>query len=92
MQLRFASVEQRMSVITLMSKVGSQEKWRIPSVSGPCACSASKGSPESLTALRQVLGASGLTVTQYALLVHVTRAGEVSRTALAIQLGMVERH
>ncbi len=56
---------------------------------GPCACSQIRRTARALSSLYDaVLLPSGLTVTQYALLVNVGRAGELSHTVLAAKLGM----
>jgi len=56
---------------------------------GPCACSQLRRAARKLSALYdRSLEDAGVTVTQYALLVNIARAGEISRTALATQLGM----
>jgi DNA-binding MarR family transcriptional regulator len=56
---------------------------------GPCACTQLRRAARKLSLLYdQALQAASITVTQYALLVNVARAGEISRTALAAQLGM----
>ena len=76
-----------MRVIARMSKQAD-----LPSYSseyGPCACSQLRRTARKLSALYdQTLAPAGITVTQYALLVNVARAGKISRTALAAQLGM----
>jgi DNA-binding MarR family transcriptional regulator len=55
---------------------------------GPCACSQLRRAARKLSLLYdQALQPAAVTVTQYALLVNVARAGEISRTALATQLG-----
>ena len=56
---------------------------------GPCACSQLRRAARKLSALYdRSLEDAGVTVTQYALLVNIARAGAISRTALAAQLGM----
>jgi DNA-binding MarR family transcriptional regulator len=56
---------------------------------GPCACSQLRRAARKLSMLYdQTLQPAGITVTQYAVLINVARAGEISRTALAAQLGM----
>ena len=56
---------------------------------GPCACSQLRRAARKLSALYdRLLEDAGVTVTQYALLVNIARAGEISRTSLAAQLGM----
>jgi DNA-binding MarR family transcriptional regulator len=67
----------------------STEPWLIPSNYGACACTQLRRTARKISAYYdRMLQVSGLTVTQYALLVYVARAGQVSRTALANQLGM----
>ena len=73
-----------MSVITRIKRQG----WREPKA-GPCACSRLRKAARAVTSMYDgFLAASGLTVTQYALLVNVGRADGVSRTVLADRLGM----
>src|SRR3954470_19991685 len=56
---------------------------------GPCACSQVRRTARKLSLVYdRALSEAGLTVTQYAVLVNVARAREVSRTALASALGM----
>jgi DNA-binding MarR family transcriptional regulator len=56
---------------------------------GPCACSQLRRAARKLSSLYdRSLESAGVTVTQYALLVNIARAGEISRTSLAAQLGM----
>jgi DNA-binding MarR family transcriptional regulator len=64
------------------------EPWR-ESQLGPCACSQLRQAARAVSGLYdEFLAASGVTVTQYALLVNVGRADGVSRTVLADRLGM----
>jgi DNA-binding MarR family transcriptional regulator len=56
---------------------------------GPCACSQLRRTARKVTAIYdRALQPAGITITQYALLVNVARAGEMSRTVLATQVGM----
>jgi DNA-binding MarR family transcriptional regulator len=56
---------------------------------GPCSCSQIRRAARKISSLYDaVLAPSGLTVTQYSLLVNVARAGQVSRTVLADKVGM----
>jgi DNA-binding MarR family transcriptional regulator len=56
---------------------------------GPCSCSQIRRVARRISSLYDsVLAPSGLTVTQYSLLVNIARAGKVSRTALAATVGM----
>ncbi len=75
-----------MSVITRMS---NQTTPLFVSEYGPCACSQIRRTARTLSLLYdKALQPAGITVTQYAVLVNVARAGEIGRTALAAQLGM----
>jgi DNA-binding MarR family transcriptional regulator len=75
-----------MRVITRMS---TQAKWQTPSPFGPCVCSQLRRTARKVSVLYdRSLAAAGLTVTQHALLVNIARAGKISRSALAVQLGM----
>jgi DNA-binding MarR family transcriptional regulator len=77
-----------MSVITRILKKDS-DRWLATGESGPCACSLLRRVTRKVTALYdEALQTAGLTVTQYAILVNVGRAGQISRSALAAQLGM----
>src|SRR4051812_27794900 len=56
---------------------------------GPCACSQIRRTARKVSLFYDSsLLPSGLTVTQYAMLANIAKAGELSRTALAIKLGM----
>lgn len=56
---------------------------------GPCACSQLRRTARAVSSLYDdFLAASGLTVTQYALLVNIARADGISRTTLSATLGM----
>jgi DNA-binding MarR family transcriptional regulator len=56
---------------------------------GPCSCSQIRRAARKISSFYDsVLAPSGLTVTQYSLLVNVARAGKVSRTELAAKVGM----
>lgn len=56
---------------------------------GPCACSQLRRAARKVTAIYDhALQPAGISITQHALLVNVARAGEISRTALAVRLGM----
>ena len=58
---------------------------------GPCACSQLRRTSRAISALYdRFLAPAGLTVTQYAILVNIARREDagISRTALALQLGM----
>lgn len=56
---------------------------------GPCSCSQIRRVARKISSFYDsVLAPSGLTVTQYSLLVNVARAGRVSRTVLADKVGM----
>jgi DNA-binding MarR family transcriptional regulator len=56
---------------------------------GACACTQVRRTARKVSLFYDaVLSAAGLSVTQYALLVNIARAGELSRTALALKLGM----
>lgn len=64
------------------------ELWRAPDL-GPCACSQIRRTARAVSCLYdEFLAVSGITVTQYALLVSVGRADGVNRTVLADRLGM----
>ena len=64
------------------------EQWREP-VLGPCSCTGLRRASRAVTAFYDgMLAPAGLTVTQYAILVNVARAGVISRTELAARLGM----
>lgn len=69
-------------------KTACDEPWRDPSI-GPCACSQLRRTSRAISTLYDdFLSASGLTVTQYALLVNIARTDGISRTKLAAKLGM----
>ena len=71
-----------------MSQERFQERWQSPSPFGPCACSQLRRTARRVSSLYdEALETCGLTVTQYAILVSVGRAEQVSRTALAERLG-----
>lgn len=75
-----------MRVITRMSK---EKQLFDNGEDGPCACSHLRRVARKLTTVYdRALLPAGITVTQYALLVNVARAGTISRTELAQQLGM----
>lgn len=64
------------------------EPWRNPEL-GACACSQLRRASRAVSAYYDsVLAAAGLTVTQYALLVNIARAGSMTRSALGVRLGM----
>lgn len=64
------------------------EAWRTPEL-GICACTQIRKTTRAVTAFYdQHLAVAGLTVTQYAILVNIGRAEQLSRTALAARLGM----
>jgi DNA-binding MarR family transcriptional regulator len=72
----------------MMNKALGAEPWRDP-VLGPCACSQLRKTSRAVSVLYDgFLASSGLTVTQYALLVSIARADGIGRTALAAKLGM----
>jgi DNA-binding MarR family transcriptional regulator len=74
-----------------MKKANDQQNapWMSPSSLGPCICSQLRRTARRVSAIYdKELSAVGLTVTQHALLVNIARAGEISRTRLAIQIGM----
>ncbi len=72
-----------------MSQKQTAEVWQSFSSLGPCICSQLRRTARKVTSLYdQALAVTGLTVTQYALLVNIGRAGEIGRSALAAQLGM----
>jgi len=71
-----------------MKKAAAAEPWREPLL-GPCACSQLRRTSRAVSALYdQYLASAGLTVTQYAVLVTIGRAGTIQRTQLAGKLGM----
>jgi DNA-binding MarR family transcriptional regulator len=71
-----------------MKQRSATEPWREP-VLGPCACSQLRRTARAVSTLYdEFLSAAGLTVTQYAVLVTIARAGAIQRTHLAAQLGM----
>jgi DNA-binding MarR family transcriptional regulator len=66
------------------------EPWLDPAL-GPCACSQIRKTARAMSALYDgFLASAGLTVTQYAILVNISRRKQegISRTALASHLGM----
>ena len=72
-----------------MSARTQTDPWLAPSELGACACTQLRRTARKVSAFYdQALEAAGLTVTQYAVLVNVARAREISRTALAARLGM----
>jgi DNA-binding MarR family transcriptional regulator len=72
-----------------MSDNRSSKGWDGASELGSCACSQVRRTARKLSSLYdQALSGSGLTVTQYSVLVNVARAGGVNRTDLASALGM----
>ncbi len=69
-------------------KSSGAEGWRKPEL-GPCACSQLRRASRAVSAYYDaMLEPVGLTVTQYAILVNIGRAGAVSRSDLAALLGM----
>jgi DNA-binding MarR family transcriptional regulator len=65
------------------------EPFLVENPLGPCICSQLRRTARKISSLYdQALSAAGLTITQYALLVNIARADEVSRSALAVQVGM----
>lgn len=71
-----------------MSKVKTGETWEANDL-GPCACSQVRRTARKLSLLYdRELAEVGLTITQYAVLVNIARAGQVGRTELAALLGM----
>ncbi len=71
-----------------MNRKPATDPWRDPEL-GPCACSQIRRTARALSVLYdEFLESSGLTVTQYALLVSIGRAEQISRTSLAARLGM----
>lgn len=71
-----------------MGKKINSEPWREPLL-GSCACAQLRRAARSLSAFYdRFLSVSGLTVTQYAVLVNVGRTEKISRTKLAKQMGM----
>lgn len=78
-----------MSAYARMSESVARKKWSTPVKVEACACSQVRRTARKLSLLYDhALAPVGLTVTQYALLVSVGRAGQVSRTRLASMLGM----
>jgi DNA-binding MarR family transcriptional regulator len=74
--------------MTVVRKTIAGEPWRDPAL-GPCACSQLRRTSRAVSTLYDdFLSASGLTVTQYSLLVTIARANPISRTSLAARLGM----
>ncbi len=72
-----------------MSRMKTEERWDVCSEFGPCACSQVRRTARKLSLVYDhALSRVGLTVTQYAVLVNVARARQVSRTVLASSLGM----
>jgi len=72
-----------------MPNVAPDENWNPYGELGPCACSQVRRTARKLSLLYDhVLARAGLTVTQFAVLVNIGRAGEISRTALAALIGM----
>lgn len=77
-----------MSVYTPMSRK-LNPNWQAPSASGPCICSQLRRTARKVSSLYdQALAATGLTVTQHAVLVNIARAQKIGRTSLAACLGM----
>lgn len=71
-----------------MKRNRSQEQWKEP-VGGKCACSQLRRAARTISIFYDgFLHGSGLTVTQYALLVTIGRAEKISRTKLAGKMGM----
>lgn len=63
-------------------------RWPGP-LPGPCVCTLLRRVTRAVTShYDQALAAYGLTVTQYALLVHIGRSEQPSRTGLAATMGM----
>lgn len=72
-----------------MSKVTNRKKLDGRDDPEPCACTQVRRTARKLSLIYdRALSGVGVTVTQYAVLVNVARAGAVSRTALASCLGM----
>lgn len=72
-----------------MSSVEPDERWNPYGELGPCACSQVRRAARKLSLLYDhALAGAGLTVTQYAVLVNIARAGQIRRTALAALIGM----
>lgn len=64
------------------------EEWRNPEL-GACACTQLRRVSRAVSAYYDgVLAEAGLTVTQYALLVNIGRAGRTTRSELGVKLGM----
>ena len=67
---------------------GFEDRLNLPEL-GACACSQVRRTARKLSLFYDAaLATAGLTVTQYALLVNISRAGKVSHTALAAKVGM----
>lgn len=67
----------------------TEERWDVSSEFGLCACSQVRRTARKLSLVYDhALSRVGLTVTQYAVLMNVARARQVSRTVLASSLGM----
>lgn len=72
-----------------MSKSKQPHPWDQMSELGPCTCSQLRRVTRQITAYYDAaIAESGLTVSQHAILVHISRAGAISRTALALRMGM----
>lgn len=72
-----------------MPRVKAEDQWNGAREIEPCACSQVRRTARKLSLVYDhALSEVGLTVTQYAVLVNVARARQVSRTALAASLGM----
>ena len=72
-----------------MPQKQTAEVWQNFSPLGPCICSQLRRTTRKVSSLYdQALAVTGLTITQYALLINIGRAGEIGRSALAVRLGM----
>jgi DNA-binding MarR family transcriptional regulator len=72
-----------------MSQKQNTEAWQNLSSLGPCICSQLRRTARKVSSLYdQALAGTSLTITQYALLINIGRAGEIGRSALAAQIGM----
>jgi DNA-binding MarR family transcriptional regulator len=69
-------------------RTSAEEPWRVP-ILGPCACSQLRRTARAVSVFYdRFLAPAGLTVTQYALLASIARTEGISRSALALNLGM----
>lgn len=72
-----------------MSNTKHRDHWQIPESLGPCVCAQLRRAARKASALYdRSLAPTGLSVTQYSVLMNIARAGKISRSALAAQLGM----